>query len=172
MPGHLRGPRGPIPTFLSLAPSCPSAVRGYEVIVRTGPDGTLHLTCPELPQLSVSSPTVTEAISRTEDAINAILAGHVAASRIQSPREHEPGHHGSADPGRGLHRSASYDFHRGLAQRPSMAAIRARCSSRGRSTVWVTGETIEHAISFTSPIRHRRVRPGPRATADLPPHKV
>ena len=30
-------------------------VRGYEVIVRTGPDGTLHLTCPELPQLSVSS---------------------------------------------------------------------------------------------------------------------
>src|SRR5215212_8982283 len=48
-------------------------VRGYEVIVRTTVDGTLHITCPDLPQLSVSSPTVTDAISRTEDAINAII---------------------------------------------------------------------------------------------------
>ena len=47
-------------------------VRGYVVIVRTAPDGTLHVTCPDLPQLSVSSPTVTEAISCTEDAITAI----------------------------------------------------------------------------------------------------
>jgi hypothetical protein len=47
-------------------------VRGYGVIVRIGPDGTLHVTCPDLPQLSVSSPTVTEAISCTEDAITAI----------------------------------------------------------------------------------------------------
>ena len=31
-----------------------------------------------MPQLSVSSPTVTEAISRTEDAINAIMTGRVA----------------------------------------------------------------------------------------------
>jgi hypothetical protein len=45
-------------------------VRGYEVIVRTAPDGALYITCPDLPQLSVSSPTVTEAISRTEDGIN------------------------------------------------------------------------------------------------------
>src|SRR4051812_6133742 len=60
-------------------------VRGYEVIVRTGPDGTVHLTCPELPQLSVSSPTVTEAISRTEDAINAILAGRVSGFSDTEP---------------------------------------------------------------------------------------
>jgi hypothetical protein len=31
-----------------------------------------------VPQLSVSSPTVTEAISLTEDAIDAIMAGRVA----------------------------------------------------------------------------------------------
>jgi len=53
-------------------------VRGYEVIVRTAADGTLHITCPDLPQLSVSSPTVTDATSRTEDAINAIMTGRVA----------------------------------------------------------------------------------------------
>ena len=50
-------------------------VRGYEVIARIAPDGTLHVTCPDLPQLSVSSPTVIEAVSRTEKAINAILSG-------------------------------------------------------------------------------------------------
>jgi len=54
-------------------------VRGYEVIVRTAPDGTLSITCPDLPQLSVSSPTVTEAIARTEDAIDAIMTGRVGS---------------------------------------------------------------------------------------------
>jgi predicted RNase H-like HicB family nuclease len=50
-------------------------VRGYEVIVRTAPDGTLHVTCPDLPQLSFTSPTISEAIARTKDAINDILTG-------------------------------------------------------------------------------------------------
>ena len=50
-------------------------VRGYEVIARVAPDGMLHVTCSDLPQLSVSSPTVIEAISRTEAVVNAILAG-------------------------------------------------------------------------------------------------
>src|SRR4051812_38212929 len=61
-------------------------VSPMELIVRTGPDGTLHLTCPELPQLSVSSPTVTEAISRTEDTINAILAGRVGGFSGTEPK--------------------------------------------------------------------------------------
>ena len=43
-----------------------------------------------------------------------------------------------------------------------MAAIRARCSSRGRSTVWVTGETIEHAISFTVSEAKRLYRRSPK----------
>jgi predicted RNase H-like HicB family nuclease len=50
-------------------------VRGYEVIVRTAPNGTLHVTCPDLPQLSFTSPTIPEAIARTKDAINDILTG-------------------------------------------------------------------------------------------------
>jgi predicted RNase H-like HicB family nuclease len=50
-------------------------VRGYEVIVRTAPDGTLHVTCPELPQLDVRDETLTRALSSTEDAIDAIWAG-------------------------------------------------------------------------------------------------
>ena len=57
---------------LELGSELSLTVRGYGVIVRIGPDGTLHVTCPDLPQLSVSSPTVTEAISCTEDAITAI----------------------------------------------------------------------------------------------------
>ena len=61
-------------------------VRGYEVIVRTGPDGTLHVTCPDLPQLSVSSPSVTDAIARTEDAINAIMTGRVAGIGPAKPK--------------------------------------------------------------------------------------
>jgi hypothetical protein len=80
------GTQGTDPDFLEPGSELSLTVRGYEVIVRTGPDGTLHLTCPELPQLSVSSPTVTEAISRTEDAINAILAGHVAGFSDTEPK--------------------------------------------------------------------------------------
>ena len=50
-------------------------VRGYEVIVRIAPDGALRITCPDLPQLSLTSPTITEAIARTKDEIDAILTG-------------------------------------------------------------------------------------------------
>ena len=45
------------------------------MIVRTAPDGTLHVTCPDLPQLSFTSSTISEAIDRTKDAINDILTG-------------------------------------------------------------------------------------------------
>src|SRR5215217_8227966 len=50
-------------------------VRGYEVIVRTAPDGTMHVTCPELPQVSVRDQTLASALARAEDAIDAIWAG-------------------------------------------------------------------------------------------------
>ena len=49
-------------------------VRCYEVIVRTAPDGTLHITCPDLPQLDVRDRTRTSALARAEDAIDAIWA--------------------------------------------------------------------------------------------------
>ena len=45
-------------------------IRGYEVAIRTNGD-TVRITCPELPQLSVSDSTLTLA----KDAINAILTG-------------------------------------------------------------------------------------------------
>ncbi len=50
-------------------------VRGYEVIVRTAPDGTLQVTCPELPQLNLRDNTLPSALARAEDAIDAIWAG-------------------------------------------------------------------------------------------------
>ena len=60
-----------------------------------------------------------QAISRTEDTINAILAGRVGGF---SDTEHLVITEAQilvASP----HRNASYDFHRGLAQKPSRAAI-------------------------------------------------
>ena len=50
-------------------------VRGFEVIVRTAADGTLHVTCPEVPQVSVRDQTLASALARAEDAIAAIWAG-------------------------------------------------------------------------------------------------
>ena len=47
-------------------------VRGDEVIVRTAPDGTLQVTCPELPQLDLRDETLTRALARAEDAVDAI----------------------------------------------------------------------------------------------------
>ena len=84
--GPPQGTQGTDTDVLEPGSELSLTVRGYEVIVRTGPDGTLHLTCPELPQLSVSSPTVTEAISRTEDVINGILAGRVAGFSDTEPK--------------------------------------------------------------------------------------
>jgi len=49
-------------------------IRGYEVAIRTNGD-TVRITCPELPQLSVSDSTLDGALTQAEDAINAILAG-------------------------------------------------------------------------------------------------
>jgi predicted RNase H-like HicB family nuclease len=55
-------------------------VRGYEVIVRTAPDGTMHVTCPELPQVSVRDQTLASALARAEDAV-ATLASELAPRR-------------------------------------------------------------------------------------------
>ena len=47
-------------------------IRGYEVAIRTSGD-TVRITCPELPQLSVSDSTLDGALTLAEDAINVIL---------------------------------------------------------------------------------------------------
>jgi predicted RNase H-like HicB family nuclease len=44
-------------------------VRGYEVIVRISEDGTLQVTCPDLPQVDVRDQTLASALARAEDAI-------------------------------------------------------------------------------------------------------
>jgi hypothetical protein len=49
-------------------------IRGYEVAIRTNGD-TVRITCPELPQLSVSDSTLDGALTLAEVAINAILTG-------------------------------------------------------------------------------------------------
>ena len=54
--------------------------RGYEVAIRTNGD-TVHVTCPELPQLSVSDATLEGALALAEHAIDAVLAGEIARSK-------------------------------------------------------------------------------------------
>ena len=49
-------------------------IRGYEVAIRTNGD-TVRITCPELPQLSVSDGTLDGALTLAEDAIDIILTG-------------------------------------------------------------------------------------------------
>jgi predicted RNase H-like HicB family nuclease len=53
-------------------------LRGYAVIVRVDSDTVHHVTCPDLPQLSVSDGSLSSALSRAEVAIDAILAGALA----------------------------------------------------------------------------------------------
>jgi hypothetical protein len=55
-------------------------VRGYEVAIRTNGD-TVHITCPELPQLSVSDGTLDGALALAEVAIDAIQAGEFAKGK-------------------------------------------------------------------------------------------
>ena len=55
-------------------------VRGYEVASKTNGD-TVHITCPELPQLSVSDSTLDGALALAEFAIDAIQAGEFARSK-------------------------------------------------------------------------------------------
>ena len=52
-------------------------LRGYEVAVTTNGD-TVRVTCPELPQLSVSDASLDSALALAEDAIAAILAGRTS----------------------------------------------------------------------------------------------
>ena len=47
-------------------------IRSYEVAIRTNGD-TVRITCPELPQLSVSDSMLDGALTLAEDAINVIL---------------------------------------------------------------------------------------------------
>jgi predicted RNase H-like HicB family nuclease len=57
-----------------------SAVKGYEVVIGTTLNGTIHVTCPELPQLCVQDDTLSGALYLAEDAIDSILAGEFAGS--------------------------------------------------------------------------------------------
>jgi septum formation inhibitor-activating ATPase MinD len=47
---------------------------GYQVLVRGAADA-FHVTCPELPQVSVADRTIGRALSRAEQAIGAFLMG-------------------------------------------------------------------------------------------------
>ena len=49
-------------------------VKGYAVLVTVDHDGVHHVTCPDLPQLSVSYGSLNGALTLTEDEIGAILA--------------------------------------------------------------------------------------------------
>ena len=59
-------------------------VRGCEVAVKTNGD-TVHVICSDLPQLSVSDSTLAGALSRAEDAIDAILAGRLVLTEEGAP---------------------------------------------------------------------------------------
>ena len=58
-------------------------LRGYEVAVTTNGD-TLHVTCPDLPQLFVSDATLDGALALADAAIQAVQAGEFA--RSEEPR--------------------------------------------------------------------------------------
>ena len=49
-------------------------VKGYAVLVTVDHDGVHHVTCPDLPQLSVSDGSLNGVLTLTEDEIGAILA--------------------------------------------------------------------------------------------------
>src|SRR3954467_6580318 len=61
------------------------ALRGYEVAVTTNGD-TVRVTCPELPQLSVSDASLDSALALAEDAIAAILGRADLARRPSASR--------------------------------------------------------------------------------------
>jgi hypothetical protein len=50
------------------------SVKGYAVLVTVDSNGVHHVTCPNLPQLSVSYGSLNGALTLTEDGIGAILA--------------------------------------------------------------------------------------------------
>ena len=50
-------------------------VKGYTVHVTPDSDGVHHVTCPDLPQLSVSDSSVNGALALAEETIAAIQAG-------------------------------------------------------------------------------------------------
>ena len=50
-------------------------VKGYTVHVTPDSDGVHHVTCPDLPQLSVSDSSVNGALALVEEIIAAIQAG-------------------------------------------------------------------------------------------------
>ena len=49
-------------------------VKGYAVLVTVDSDGVHHVTCPDLPQLSVSDGSLNGALALADDEIGAILA--------------------------------------------------------------------------------------------------
>jgi len=61
-------------------------LRGYEVAITTNGD-TVRVTCPELPQLSVSDASLDSALALAEDAIAAIRAGRTSPNGHQQAAE-------------------------------------------------------------------------------------
>ncbi len=51
------------------------ALKDYTIHVTPDRDGVQHVSCPDLPQLSVQNGSLNCALARAEEAITAILAG-------------------------------------------------------------------------------------------------
>ena len=65
---------------MSYAPVQPGltatyTVKGYTVHITPDSDGVHHVTCPDLPQLSISDGSLNGALALAEVTINAIVAG-------------------------------------------------------------------------------------------------
>src|SRR4051794_27992371 len=58
----------------TIETAAPYTVRGYVVLITLDSDGVHHVTCLDLPQLSVSYGSLNGALTLTEDEIGAILA--------------------------------------------------------------------------------------------------
>jgi hypothetical protein len=57
-------------------------VRGYEVTVRAATDGTLHVTCPKLPQVNVRDQTLPSALAHAYASANQIAPDGSAPERV------------------------------------------------------------------------------------------
>ncbi len=73
------------PASMTHAPLQPGvtvtyAVKGYTVLVTLDGNGVHRVTCPDLPQLSVSDGSLNGTLALAEDGIAAILAGRLAQS--------------------------------------------------------------------------------------------
>jgi hypothetical protein len=72
----VREHRGPMPASpLQPGLTATFTVKGYTVHVTPDSDGVHDVTCPDLPQLSVSDGSLNGALALAEEKVGAILAG-------------------------------------------------------------------------------------------------